>query len=75
MNFIDLQKREQNINIKPKDGVFYFGNKILHWREKLNNSSKYHAQLFLHYVKSNGMYNNLKYHTEKEIKEYLLKKV
>ena len=75
LNFIDLQEREQNINVKPKDGIFYFGNKLFHWRERLDNTSKCHAQLFLHYVRSNGKYNDLKYNTKKEIKEYILKKV
>jgi len=53
--FID----DEEIIIKPGDGVLYFGAKLPHWRNEYDGD--YACQVFLHYVLENGKYTDFKY--------------
>jgi hypothetical protein len=43
---------ENEVNLKPGDGVIYLGCELTHERKKLIGD--YQAQIFLHYVEKNG---------------------
>jgi hypothetical protein len=55
----DERGRENIIKLKPGDMCVYLGCKLEHWREKYEGDQN--IQCFLHYVDSEGSYNNLKY--------------
>lgn len=45
------------IIIQPGDGILYNGCDLYHWRKKIQN--QWFIQVFFHYVRASGQYNNL----------------
>jgi len=57
------------IDLAEGDGVIYKGCEIDHWREKCSGPNNYYSgQVFLHYVKENGIYKNEAYDRMDKIK-------
>jgi hypothetical protein len=54
LSLTDRKEEQQNFIMKPGDAVLYLGKEFLHWRDPYDG--EYHAQIFLHYVKSRGKY-------------------
>ena len=55
-----------SVELHPGDGMIYIGGECEHWREAYTEGSK-NAQVFLHYVDSNGTRTNLKNDGRKSI--------
>ena len=54
--FKDRDGNEISIETEPGDMVIYKGCDLEHWREPFKGNN--HAQVFLHYNRKNGRYNN-----------------
>lgn len=53
--FVDSNKTELPVHMKPGDAIVYRGCDVDHWRKPFWGLN--HAQLFLHYNEINGQYN------------------
>lgn len=49
--------QEVSIELKPGDMLIYQGTEVEHWRDSFEGVN--HAQVFLHYNRKNGRFNNL----------------
>ena len=57
----DLQEQEVALSTTVGNGVAYLGTKVEHWRNLLiSDKPQFFMQTFLHYVRANGEYANLK---------------
>lgn len=48
----DREGKQRDFIMTPGDAVLYLGTEFVHWREPYEG--EYHAQVFLHYVRSRG---------------------